>query len=110
MKRIPKLPKTVPTPLGPVAVVRATKAELTADGSAAYGDWEWHERRIRVWDGLRGWTARQVFWHEWAHVVLSDAGVASEMPTVVLEMVCDALANALVLTERSGHAGRADDV
>ena len=108
MRRIPRLPESVPSALGPVTVERVSKAVLASDGVPAYGDWEWHRRTIRVWDGLAGWPMRQVFWHEWTHMVLSDAGVASEMPNVVLEMVCDAVANAKVHAERAGHGAAAD--
>jgi len=35
--------------------------------------------------------------------VLQDAGLADEFPHVILEAVCDAIANAMVLRERGGR-------
>jgi len=101
--RPPALPASIPTSLGRVKIVRATKEALASDGTPAYGDWEWHTRTIRLWDGLKGWPLRQVLWHEWTHVVLQDAGLADEFPHVILEAVCDAIANAMVLRERGGR-------
>src|SRR6185312_16459106 len=96
-----EIPKSVETVLGPVAVDRVPISELADDKGGNYGDFSWAERRIRVAEELTGWVAVQVYRHEWVHLVLADAGLDGSMSDDVQEIVCDAIANALVQEARA---------
>lgn len=81
-------------------MLRAPANELeshTDQGTAkCYGDFCWHLRRIRVLDSLVGVVAWQVLFHEWAHMVLCDTGLAEVLDRKTEELICDAIANARV--------------
>jgi len=96
-----EIPKSVETVLGPVAVDRVPAMELADEKGNNYGDFSWSDRRIRVAKELSEWVAVQVYRHEWVHLVLADAGLDGSMSDDVQEIVCDAIANALVQEARA---------
>lgn len=67
----------------------------------AYGDYSWGAQRIRVLRELKGWTAFQVYRHEWTHMVLAEAGLQGSISDELEEVICDAVANALIREARS---------
>ena len=96
-----EIPKSVDTVLGPAAVDRVPAMELVDEKGGNYGDFSWSDRRIRVAKELSEWVAVQVYRHEWVHLVLADAGLDGSMSDDVQEIVCDAIANALVQEARA---------
>ena len=105
---VTELPNSLRSPLGPVKVLRVPAKELestTEAGSTTrcYGDFCWHLRRIRILDSLTGLVAWQVLYHEWAHMVLCDSGLAEALDRRSEELICDAIANARVV-EHGGNA------
>lgn len=95
MKQWGELPTEIPSPLGPVRVVRATQKQL---GKKCVGDFHTVKRRIRVLDTLTGVVAWQVLYHEWTHMVVHDVGLHPHIQNEFAEEVlCDAISNALCL-------------
>lgn len=96
-----KLPKSVPSPLGPVRVIRASKKKL---GPNCSGDFDTHKRRIRILDSIDGVVALQVLFHEWTHMVICDVGLKPYMKNELAEeILCDAISNALCHWQLTGN-------
>jgi len=91
-KRIPPIPKTVHTSMGEVKVEQVKKV----DKEDSLGEYNIDLRVIRVKKGLEKIQKHQTVWHEWVHVVLTDAGVADVLEHSQEEAVCNAIATALV--------------
>jgi hypothetical protein len=99
-----KLPKSLYSALGPVPIGRAPKP-LTLDGEPndkAIGQYSYITRRITLRDDLDGDTLWAVLFHEWVHVILTDAGCQG-MSEEHVEFVCDALGTALAAARREGR-------
>ena len=86
-----KLPATLWSALGPVEV-RVQSAGLDKD----FGEWDAEQRVIQVRPGVHPSTARHTTGHEWVHSILWDAGLTAHFPPNLEELVCDAIATALV--------------
>lgn len=92
MKKLPPIPKTVHSLLGPVPV------KIVADlrdpqGRQLFGKWDSEKREISLDDKMCLTTAWSTLWHERVHVMLSDAGV--RLKPNKAEDVCNAVALAL---------------
>lgn len=93
-KQLPKrLPTTAPSVLGPIAVTRVANLR-DSDGTALLGVWRSATRQIDVLADAAPVAAWHTYWHEHAHAVLYDAGVA--LGKKKCEAVCDAFATARV--------------
>lgn len=92
-KRLPKIPKTLPSLLGsvPVTLVKELKDKK---GKEVLGMARWGERDVRVVETMPLVTQWYVYWHEWGHMVLFDAGVLLSEEKV--EQICDVFALARV--------------
>lgn len=91
MKRLPPIPGNVPSILGPVPV-EIVQGLRTHDDRQALGIWRQNERDVRVEADAARIVQWQTYWHEWMHIVLTDAGV--ELTEDAAERVCDAVGNA----------------
>lgn len=85
---LPPLPKFVWSPLGLVEVIEIEGLADSKTGEALCGQWENGSRVIRLRQGLQAVAAWQTLWHEWAHVVLHDAGTS--LTEKQEESVCNA--------------------
>lgn len=90
---LPPLAPTIPSMLGPVPTERVKDLRDKENGSCM-GLFRAIERNVLIEDGMGPVPAWQTYWHEWAHIVLWDAGIGLEH--AVEERVCDALATARV--------------
>jgi hypothetical protein len=77
--------------LGPVEV-RETAEGLEGD----FGEWDAEQRVVKIKPGMHPKTAEHTTMHEWVHLILWDAGLTAHFPPNLEELVCDALATALV--------------
>lgn len=92
-RKLPTLPKSTPSILGPVPVTRVK--DLKDDkGRECSGICNHALRVVRLATNMSETVAWQTYWHEWAHIVMVDAGI--EAPKVLKERLCDAFANARV--------------
>lgn len=89
--------------LGPVPVRLATDIK-DRDGSEAIGLWKPLEREVVVEEKCHPVQQLQTYWHEWAHVVLSDNGVDGELTLVQVERICDAFGTARAREDLDGLA------
>ena len=94
-KTLPPIPATLPSILGPVPVARVAGLR-NASGEECLGIWRGDERDVRLrTDAEMALTqAWQTYWHEWAHIVLSDGAVHPELTEAMIERICDAFGNA----------------
>lgn len=89
MKKLPRIPKTASSLLGPVKVEIVEGLKNKKD-EELLGQWRCEQRDIRLTKGLSPIVAWQTFWHEWVHSVFFDAGV--QLSEKKAEAVCDAIA------------------
>lgn len=90
--KFPRLPKVVQAAGGPVKVVLATK--LRSGNRACWGLWDDAARTISLERRATMAHKWRVFYHELAHVALSDAGLDNALDEKVIETLCDAVASA----------------
>lgn len=88
-------------PGGAVKVVRRKTVELP-DGTECLGLWNEETRKITLQRDLAGPAGEWVGYHELAHVAISDAGLTNTLSAKEIEMICDAMASALVQFRKSG--------
>ncbi len=89
----PALPKVVDA-MGGTVKVRLVKGPLKHDdGTVCSGLWDAEKRQITVVRGMPPLMRWRVFFHELAHVALTDAGLDNAMDERVVEAICDAMAN-----------------
>lgn len=70
---------------------------MTEEGlEGDFGEWDAETRVVKVRPGLNAQTHKHTMMHEWVHLILWDAGLTSHFPPNLEELVCDALATALV--------------
>ena len=93
MKKLPRLPTTLPTVLGPIPVERVTGLRDSHD-KACLGICRFTERDVRIESAVARTAAWHTFWHEWTHMTLWDAGL--ELDEATTERLCDAFALARV--------------
>ena len=93
----PGLPQSVEGLAGPIRVDRPLKVE--ASDAETRGLWLTLERRILVQSTLRRDTAWMIFFHEFAHSCLDDAGV--RLTDDQGESVCDAMSSGMLRLMRS---------
>lgn len=93
MKRITRLT----TALGPVHVVYVDEV-VNDDGKKinALGHCSFQTRRIQIKTGLHPQQEAHTLRHEWAHLVIWDAGISHFLNHKRTEAVCDAFATALL--------------
>ena len=91
MSMLKPLPKSMPSPLGPIPI--RTVKKLRDKSGALMGKYFPNTRTIHLRKGMVPHATRQVLWHEWIHSVLFDAGVQLDRRDA--EHVCDALGTAL---------------
>ena len=100
-KRLPKLPKSVETTLGPV-LVREIPDLRDEKNEPIFGRWRPEEREIHVCE-MPSMAARWItFYHERVHQVLEDAG-AKPSDEADEERICDAIGTALVVDMLRGR-------
>jgi hypothetical protein len=61
-----------------------------------FGDYDPKTRRIRVLASLDPWAQWQTLRHEWAHMVIFDAGFHNAFNEDQIEALCDLFGTALV--------------
>jgi len=99
MKRLPPIPKTIPSQLGPVPVIMV-KDLKTAKGEDALGLWCAEERCIKLRIGMHAAVAWATLEHERVHLICWDAGVG--LSEAAEERVADAISSARVAQMLSG--------
>lgn len=98
-KRYPPIPKTAEGPGGSVEV-RLVRA-LHHGGQDCWGLYDPAERLISIDNSAGKAHQWRIYFHEWAHVALCDAGLDNALTHELHEAVCDALATAR-MRERFG--------
>jgi len=91
--QLPPLATTIPSVLGLVPVTRESGLRMRETGSRCLGIWRSAQREVAIEADAALVAAWHTYWHEWAHIVLYDAGVALKKHE---ERVCDAIATARV--------------
>lgn len=79
--------------LGPIPTTRVVGLRDRQD-RACYGIWRSDVRDVRLEADMAPVKAWHTYWHEWAHIVMDDAGV--EVTEELSERLCDAFALARV--------------
>lgn len=92
-KALPRIPRVVYCPAGPVRVVRVKKV-VAPDGVVCWGLWEPTKRVIYLEQGLAPEAAYRWYLHELYHAYLDDSNI--DLPDKICERVVDALATAQV--------------
>lgn len=92
-RKLPPIPATTPSVLGPVPTTRIADLRDRKD-RACFGIWRSDVRDVRLEANMDLTKAWHTYWHEWAHIVMDDAGVMPE--EAVAERLCDAFATARV--------------
>lgn len=92
-RALPPIPDSVPSILGPVPCALVQDLRDKKD-NACFGIWRADVRDVRLEREAHRVRQWQTYWHEWMHIVLTDAGV--ELSEAQAEVVCDAVANARV--------------
>lgn len=92
-RKLPPVPATVPSVLGAVPATRVVNLRDT-HGVACFGIWRSDVRDVRLEVNMSATTAWHTYWHEWAHILLWDAGIKTT--DVLAERLCDAIATARV--------------
>ena len=106
--RLPKLPAFVPSQLGPVPVIRHRKLKDKGPNKAAYlfGRYSLSQREIHINEQSTHVMQWQTLFHEWAHMVMVDAGLHNALTNEQQETLCDAFATARVVELREAHRGQ----
>lgn len=99
--RLPKFPKTLPSHLGPIRVVRVENLK-SSEGEECHGVFHWDKRLIQIAANLDGAASWQVLFHEYIHAGLADGGMDATLPYAVCESVCDILGSHFTGLLRSG--------
>jgi hypothetical protein len=94
MSRWPAIPKTLRGTGGPIRVRQIQR--VRSEGEECWGTWSAEERIIRIERGATAEHKWRVFFHEWAHAALDDAGVSNLFSLDGNETLCDAIASARV--------------
>lgn len=92
MSEWPDLPKKIRGMRGPITVRQIKRVKV--EGTACWGSWQESTRTIRVEKGAPPAHRWATFFHEWAHAVLDDAGIAYQLSTEGAETLCHAIATA----------------
>jgi hypothetical protein len=100
-KRLPRIPSSVPSVLGPVPVRLDPFAEKNE--AETLGAFNFHSRSIRIRDTLPRNAAWQTLFHEMTHIALWDAGAHGQLTEKQEESVCDAVATYLAAAMQAGH-------
>jgi len=85
--RLPRLPRQVYAPAGPVPVVRRKDLVNPDTGDACDGLWVPDERRIYIERRLGLASAHQTLRHEQFHAWVDDLRI--QLPKEKLELLCD---------------------
>lgn len=99
--KLPKLPKTFFSVLGPIEV-----ADLVApppEAGDAVGLYKYVERRIEIEPKMAPEARWSTLWHEAVHVALNDSGVQNVLTKDQAEAVCDAVGGYLAAMMRAGR-------
>lgn len=106
---LPPLPKSVPSPLGPVPVKivkRFRKRRRKGKGKKfTMGRYSLTRRVIEVSAKSALAVQWQTLYHEWTHMVLCDAGLHNVLGDEQQEVLCDTFGTARVLELRAGLMG-----
>lgn len=99
--KLPKLPVEAFSLIGPVLVtsldaIRAEKEEL-------YGRFLPAERRIEISPGMTREIEWATYWHEVAHIILTDSGANNSLDERQVEAVCDAVGTYLTAMMLAGQ-------
>ena len=90
-RRLPRIPATLPTILGPARVELVPNLRDEND-ARLLGSCNRAERLVKIASEPPRVIQWHTYWHEWAHMLLADAGV--ETPKELVEAICDAVGNA----------------
>lgn len=88
----PRIPKSLRSQLGPVAVEIVHK--LKVNDELVFGHFSGWNRLIRINDGPDPVMRLQSLYHEWMHMVLFDAGLHNVFTKDQQEMLCDVVGTA----------------
>lgn len=92
--RLPPLPSRIPSPLGPIRVVLAKKIKKGKDGRFVFGKYNTATREIQVSLKSSAVMQWQTLFHEWAHMVIRDAGLQHLLRGDAEETFCETFATA----------------
>ena len=95
---LPPIPDAVATQLGPVPVNVVKKLHYRKDGKKQemFGRFRAMSRTIEINEDIAPVMRWQTFFHEWMHVVMTDAGLHNVFTPEQQETICDAVATARV--------------
>lgn len=79
--------------------VKKKKRLVHEDGDVCYGLTDPLSRIVWLESSLKGKHLLNIFWHEYTHAVMAEAGVTGTtngVPILAEEIICEAMADALV--------------
>ena len=96
---MPKRPTSLPSTLGPVEVRYVDKI-INDNGKVenAMGFVSFKDRVIQILNNMNQIAESHTLRHEWVHLVLWDSGADNLLTEKQAEVICDALATALIST------------
>lgn len=100
MKKLPPLPKTLFSVLGPIPVALVPGLD---EKEKALGITRFQSREIGIQPGMTSTTQWQTFWHEASHVALYDGGVNDALTHEQEEAVCNAVGTYLAAAMQAGY-------
>lgn len=104
--KLPKLPAFVPSQLGPVPVTLVDRIEPEKGEEYIFGRYSTSRRVIEISRESSHVMQWQTLFHEWAHVVMIDAGLHHGMTEALQEQMCDAFGTARVVELREALRGQ----
>ena len=107
--RLPKLPAFVPSQFGPVPVTLHEKLRTKGKKKRRrpiFGKYNFFQREIHISREATPIMQWQTLFHEWAHMVMIDAGVHNTLSNETQELLCDTFATARVVELREAFRGR----
>lgn len=96
-RTLPPLPSCIPSPLGPVPVVVLPKIKKGKDGRFVFGKYSTTLREIHISQKSSRAMQWQTLFHEWAHMVMRDAGLQNLLDGDAEETFCEVFATARTL-------------
>jgi hypothetical protein len=97
----PPLPRTVMGAGGPITV-RLIKRVKGDAGEDCYGTWEPSTRTIRIERSCRPAHRWRIYWHEWCHSAIDDAGLCHLLTPDAQETLADCIATSRMAELRAG--------
>lgn len=106
--KLDPIPRLIPSQLGPVPVFLKKKIKRGKDGRFVFGKYNTATREIHISRQLSHLMQWQTLFHEWAHMVMCDAGLHNLLTSDQQEVICDAFGTARIAELREAERAEQD--